>query len=113
MYRLFCLAVFFIFLNVPADTFGEGFSEGMIAIKNRNYNEAVRIFRIAAEKGDKHAQHCLGVMLHKGLGVEQNNEEALKWLELAANQGLSQAKFDLGILIYHKKGVPENYLDKY
>ena len=113
MLRLIIFTAFFIFLIGPSITFGQDFNDGIIAIKNRNYREAVRIFRIAAEKGDKYAQHCLGVLLQKGIGVKQNHEESLKWMELAAKQGLSQAIFDLGILIYHKKGVPENYIDKY
>ena len=113
MRRFVLFIIIFIFLIVPTVTFGQDFDDGMIAIKNGNYEEAVKIFRVAAEKGDKHAQHCLGVLLHKGLGVRQNNEESFKWLELAAKQGLSQAKFDLGILIYSKKGVPENYIDRY
>ena len=112
MHKLVFLIVFFIFLSGPAVIFGQDFADGMIAIKNENYEEAVRIFRVAAEKGDKHAQHCLGVLLHKGLGVRQNHEESFKWLELAAKQGLSQAKFDLGILIYHKKGLPKTFVDK-
>ena len=105
--------MFFIFLSGPAITFGEEFNDAIIAIKNGNYQKAIKIFRVAAEKGDKHAQHCLGVLLHKGLGVKQNDEESFKWLEFAAKQGLSQAKLDLGILMYQKKGVPENFIDKY
>ncbi len=111
--RLFFIIAFFLFSSLPAIIFADNFADGMIAMKNRNYEEAVRIFRVAAEKGDKHAHHCLGVLLHKGVGAKQNHKEAFKWLELAAKQGLSQAKFDLGVMIYQKKGVPENYIDKY
>jgi uncharacterized protein len=112
MRRLIIVTAFYIFLSIPASTYGQDFKAGLSAIESGDYEEAVRIFREAAEKGDKHAQHCLGVMLHKGLGVKKNNVESFKWLELAAEQGLSQAKFDLGILIYHKTGVPLNYIDK-
>ena len=113
MYRLVLFIAVFIFLSGPATTFGQDFDDGMVAIKNGNYQEAIRIFRVAAEKGDKYAQHCLGVLLHKGLGIKKNHEESFKWMVLAAEQGLPQAKFDLGILIFKKKGVPENYIDKY
>ena len=111
MRKLIIFITFFIFLSGPAITFGQDFNDGIIAIKNGNYEEAVRIFRIAAKKGDKYAQHCLGVLLQKGIGVEQNYEESFKWVELAAKQGLLQAEFDLGIFIYHKnhkKGAPKN-----
>mgnify|MGYP001317948826 CR=1 FL=1 len=113
MRRLVIFIAFFIYSSSAFIAFGEDFKDGLKAIKSGNYEEAVRVFRIAAEKGNKYAQHCLGVMLHKGLGVKQNQKESFKWLELAAKQGLSQANFDLGILIYHKKGIPENYIDKY
>ena len=112
MNKLVFLIAFFIFLSCPAFTFSQDFDDAMIAIKNGKHEDAIRIFRVAAEKGDKYAQHCLGVLLHKGLWVKQDYEESFKWLELAAKQGLSQAKFDLGILIYQKKGVPKNYIDK-
>ena len=113
MKRLVFFTALLIYLSSTFIAFGEDFNDGMRAIKNRNYEEAARIFRVAAEKGNKYAQHCLGVMLHKGLGVKKNQKESFKWLDLAAKQGLSQANFDLGILIYHKKGIPENYIDNY
>ena len=113
MHRVILFTAFFIFLSTPAVAFDQDFSDGLVAVENGNYEQAIRIFRVAAEKGDKHAQHCLGVLLHKGVGVKQNHEEAFKWLQLAAKQGLSQANFDLGILVYQKKGMPENYQDKY
>jgi len=113
MHKIILFTALFIFLSRPAVAVGQDFNDGLIAIKNENYEQAIRLFRIAAEKGDKHAQHCLGVLLHKGLGVKQNHEEAFKWLQLAAKQGLSQANFDLGILVFQKKGVPENYQDKH
>ena len=113
MHRIILFTAFIIFLSTPAVAFDKDFSDGLVAIENGNYEQAIRIFRIAAEKGDKHAQHCLGVLLHKGLGAKKNDEEAFKWLQLAAKQGLSQANFDLGILLYRKKGVPENFQNKY
>ena len=96
---------FCAFLSNPFVSFATDFSHAQTAKINGNYEEAVNMFTVAAEKGDKHAQHCLGVLLHKGLGVRQNHEESLKWLELAAKQGLSQAKFELGILIYSKRSL--------
>jgi TPR repeat protein len=109
VYRLVFFFLFCIFLIIPFVTFASTFNDAMHAMKNENYEEAVKIFRIAAEKGDKYSQHCLGVMLYKGQGVKKDYKESFKWLNLAAKQGLSQAKFDLGILIYYKKGIPENY----
>ena len=113
MQKLVLFLVLCLFLINPLIVFAGNYSDGMNAMKNGNHEEAVKFFRIAAEKGDSRAQHCLGVMLNKGQGVKQNHEESFKWLKLAAKQGFSQAKLDLAILIYHKKGIPENYIDKF
>ena len=109
MQRLAFYFILCMFLIVPFVTFASTFYDGINAVKNGKYEEAVKIFRLAAEKGDKFSQHCLGVMLYNGQGIKKDYKESFKWLDLAAKQGLSQAEFDLGILIYHNKGVPENH----
>jgi TPR repeat protein len=53
----------------------------------RDYAEAAKWFRLAAEQGLGKAQYNLGVMYLKGEGVAQDNAEAAKWLLLAAEQG--------------------------
>ena len=108
MQRLVFCFILCVFLIFPFVTFASTFNDGMNAMKNGNYDEAVKIFRLGAEKGDKFSQHCLGVMLYNGQGIKKDYKESFKWLDLAAKQGLSQAELDLAILIYHKTGVPEN-----
>ena len=98
-----------VFLINPLIVFADNYSDGINAMKNGNYVEAVRVFRVAAEKGDKFSQHCLGVMLYKGQGVKNNYAEGFKWLNLAAKQGFSQAELDLAIIEYHKN-KPNNYI---
>ena len=95
------------------DSYAGDFSSALNALKSKNYEKAVKILRVDAERGDKHSQHFLGVLLYKGKGIKKNHKESFKWLDLAAKQGLSQARFDLGILIYHRAGIPEKYIDKY
>jgi uncharacterized protein len=109
--KLVFFFVLCVFLISPLIAYASDYSDGMNAMKNGNYEQAVKFLRIAAEAGDSRAQHCLGVMLNKGQGVKQNYEESLKWLILAAKQGFLQAKLDLAILIYHKQGILENYID--
>ena len=114
--RVKSLVFFFTFvalLSNPSVSFATDFSHAQTAKISGNYEEAVNMFTVAAEKGDRFSQHCLGVMLYKGLGVPQNYEKAFKWLNMAAKQGLSQAKLDLEIMVYHKKGVPKDYKHKY
>ena len=113
MQRLILFFVLCIFLINPPIIFASNYSDGMNAMKNGNHEEAVKLFRVAAENGDKFSQHCLGVILYKGQGVKQNYREAFKWLNLAAKQGFSQAKLHLAIMKYHKQGTPNNYIDEY
>ena len=50
----------------------------------RNDEEAVRWYQLAADQGFAEAQTNLGLMFGKGQGVEQNFNEAVKWYQLAA-----------------------------
>ena len=113
MHRLVLFFVLCIFSINPPIIFASNYSDGMNAMKNRDHEEAVKLFRVAAENGDKFSQHCLGVMLYKGQGVKKNYTEGFKWLDLAAKQGYSQAILDLSIMKYHKIGTPNNYIDEY
>jgi uncharacterized protein len=111
--RIVLFLVLCVFLINPLIVFADNYSDGINAMKNGNYVEAVKLFRVAAEKGDKFSQHCLGVMLYKGQGIKNNYAEGFKWLNLAAKQGFSQAKLDLAIMKYHKKGMLNKYIDEY
>ena len=53
----------------------------------RNYKEAVRLYRLAAEQGDVSAQYNLGLMYYKGYGVLQDYAHAHMWLNLASAAG--------------------------
>ena len=53
--------------------------------------EAVRWYRLAAEKGHADAQYNLGFMLLLGEGAPQNVEEGLMWLHRSGEQGESAA----------------------
>ena len=110
--RLVLFLVLCIFLINPLIAFASNYSDGMKAMKNGDHEEAVKLFRVAAENGDKFSQHCLGVMLYKGQGVKENYTEGFKWLNLAAKQGFSQAKLDLEIMKYQKKGTLNIYTDE-
>ena len=48
--------------------------------------EAVRLYRVAAERGLAAAQVRLGLMYDEGRGVSEDPISALMWLNLAARQ---------------------------
>jgi hypothetical protein len=67
--------------------------------------------RQAAEQGDAEAQHRLGMLYAKGIGVRQDYAEAARWYRKAADQGHTQAQYELGRLYAQGLGVPRNYTD--
>jgi len=56
----------------------------------KNYPEAMKWFRLSAEKFDSDAQYYIGRMYYNGCGVDLNYEEALKWYTLSAEQNNSK-----------------------
>ena len=75
----------------------------------RCYEEAVKWFRLAADKGDAGGQFHLGNMYRTGNGVAQNHDEAVKWFRLAAGQGDASAQFNLGIVYKKGHGVNQSF----
>ena len=71
MQKLIFFFVLCIVLISPLIAYASDYSDGIKAMNNGNHEQAVKYFRIAAEKGDSRAQHCLGVMLVKGQGVNK------------------------------------------
>ena len=51
--------------------------------RTKDYSEAAKWYRKAADQGHAGAQLYLGILLAQGQGVEQDVVEAYKWLELA------------------------------
>jgi TPR repeat protein len=75
----------------------------------REYEEAVKWYRKAADQGYAKAQSSLGVRYRDGNGVEKNYEEAMKWCRKAAVQGHAPAQNNLGTMYYTGNGVEKNY----
>jgi len=65
---------------------------------SQNPYEAVRLFRLSADQGNKRSQWQLGKALLIGAGAQQDEVEGLKYLEMAARQGVAKAQVALGIL---------------
>lgn len=63
-----------------------------------------------AQAGDRRAQHDLGMMYDKGMGVAQDTAQALKWYQLAAQRGDAASQTALGFKFYKGQGVPQDYV---
>jgi TPR repeat protein len=57
------------------------------ALRARDYSEALRNYRQAADKGDATAQYMVGNFHFRGWGVVRDDTEALRWYRAAAAQG--------------------------
>ena len=72
--------------------------------KVKNYPEAVRWFKMAADKEFVGAYANLGRMYVYGLGVDRNYDEALKWFSKAADKGDASAQFNMGLCYDNGRG---------
>ena len=61
----------------------------------KNENEAARLHKIGAEKGDAFCQSCYGRDLLYGIGVKKDVESALIWLRKSAAQKEPDAEYTL------------------
>ena len=71
----------------------------------QDYQEALKWWKLAAERGNSNAQYNRGVMYRDGHGVTQDYKEAVKWFRLAADQGFAEAQFNLGTMYVAGRGV--------
>lgn len=71
--------------------------------------QAVRLFKLAADLGEPRGQHSLGMMyLTGGESVPQEPEKGLIWVRSAASQGLAEAQNALGVIYVEGKVIPPN-----
>ena len=74
----------------------------------KNYLEAFKYFKKAADQGVASAQYNLGWQYYNGQGVTQSDSEAVKWYKLAADQGNAGAQYNLGIMYRNGQGVTQS-----
>ena len=84
------------------------YNRGVACYSARNYGEAVKCFRQAAEMGYSDAQYNLGYCYDYGRGVTQDSTEAAKWYTMAAEQGNISAQNNLAILYETGHGVEKD-----
>jgi S1-C subfamily serine protease len=79
----------------------------------KDFNEAAKWFRMAAEKGDMDAQEYLAGMYDDGFGVTKDYVEAAKWYVRAAEQGDWYSQFALGGDYEQGHGVLKNNIEAF
>jgi uncharacterized protein len=103
------LSLTFLFL-FGGSVYGDDFQDGFDADKRKDYKEAVRLYRLAAEQGNAKAQYNLGVMYAEGLGIPEDYKEAFRLFRLAAEQGDAPAQYLMGLSHYKGGGVMQDYV---
>ena len=79
---------------------GNDVRAGIDAWAAQNYDEAVRIWRPLADRGDEDAQYNIAQAYFLGRGVPQNMVLAEQWYERAARQGHGEATANYGLLLF-------------
>ena len=74
-----------------------------------DYEEAVKLYTKAAEKGDDDGMWRLALCYQKGKGVEQNPQKAFEWFKQSADKNNSNGLCDLGVCYHYGYGVEKNY----
>ncbi|HEV2327512.1 MAG TPA: tetratricopeptide repeat-containing serine protease family protein [Verrucomicrobiae bacterium] len=85
------------------------FTLGIYYYENKDYVDALKWYKEAADQGNRLAQYNLGTMYANGIVVNTNFAEAFKWLRESAEQGLTEAQYSLGICYDLGKGTARDY----
>ena len=80
---------------------------------NKNYEEALKWYQKAAERGYSSAKVNLGFMYQYSQGVEHSDVIAFDWYEEAAEQGDIRAQYELGEMYEEGKGVWQDYKEAF
>ena len=87
------------------------FFEGLDVPKD--FVEAYKWYRLAAEGGNSDAQFTLGLMNLRGYGVEKDYEAAIEWFRVAAENGNVSGMNNLGLMLksfsYGQVDKPQAY----
>jgi TPR repeat protein len=74
----------------------------------KDYGEAAKGYRKAADLGLADAQVNLGFLYNGGQGVPKDGAEAAKWYRRAAEQGHAMAQFNLGLMYAKGQGIAKD-----
>jgi TPR repeat protein len=86
-----------ILLGLVAPAWGQS-DAAYEAYRRGDYATAHRVWKSLAEGGDASAQYNLGLLYHRGLGVERQLGEAARWYGRAAENGDADAQKAIGDL---------------
>ncbi len=75
----------------------------------RNYDEALKWHRMAADNGNAESQQYMGYSYESGIGVTRSDVDAAAWYMKAANQGNAAAQGIIGNMYATGRGLDESF----
>ena len=78
-----------------------------------NYEKALEIWTVQAEKGSKEALYNIGLLYFFGNGVEKNLPLAFEYCQNAALMGSPRAQNNLAFMYIKGLGVEKSYIHSY
>ncbi len=94
--------------NQVANASSETLDAAYQALQNQEYDVAYELFYALAEEGNALAQFEIGVLYHRGAGVETDVARASRWYASAAEQGYADAQYRLGNMYMMGEGTPQS-----
>jgi TPR repeat protein len=82
--------------NQPDASIQLRYEQAHMAVNNKHYHEAFNRFSQLADEGHPAAQHVVGVMYEKGIGVKKDLKKAVVYYRKAADQDFGDAQSALG-----------------
>lgn len=79
--------------------------DARMAVRTKQYDRAVALWRRAAAKGNVQAEYLLGIAYRSGRGVPRDLEKAERWLSRADRNGSPDARYALGMMYRNGLGV--------
>ena len=108
MIRQLLAAFFCIVVTFPALAEIKQYEEAQYAIRTRNFEQAVKLFKELAADGHADSQYQLAAMYRTGRGVSKDHGKAAAWYRKAADQGHVNSQHNLGVMFEHGWGVDKD-----
>ncbi|MDX2145962.1 MAG: caspase family protein, partial [Planctomycetota bacterium] len=86
-------------------------ARGVDHYRRKDYAEAMKWYRKAADAGEALAMNNIGLLYHNGKGVTQDYAEAMRWYRKAADAGEAGARGNIGVLYANGQGVTQDYAE--
>ena len=89
---------------------GNIYTNALLGVQ-QDYAEALKWYRLAAEKGYAPAQFNLGLAHELGRGLPADERQAFKYYLMAAEQGFAAAQFNVGNMYSAGRGVGQDLFE--